>query len=281
MAVITSTSNAAVKAARKLARRPARERAGAFLVEGPQAVGESIGHLRTLFVEAGPAAREHVLVARAAEAGVEVLEVTAPVLASLADAVTPQGLVGVAALAEPSLDDALAQAGFVVVLWEVAEPGNAGAIIRTADAGGADAVVLTASSVDPRNPKAVRASAGSLFHLPVVTDVDGREALEACRARGLQVLAADAGGDVDYSAADLTRPTAVVFGNEAHGLPADVLAACDGVVRLPIHTAERPGYRGWAESLNLAATVAVITYEVARQRGAAQPKALAGAGGAA
>jgi RNA methyltransferase, TrmH family len=266
MAVITSTGNPAVKAARKLARRSARERAGAFLVEGPQAVRESIGHLRTLFADTEALAREATLVERATAQGAELVVVTEQVLGALADAVTPQGLVGVATLATPTLDEVLEQATFVVVLWEVAEPGNAGAIIRSADAGGADAVVLTAGSVDPRNPKAVRASAGSLFHLPVVTDVDGRAALEACRDRGLRVLAADAAGTTLHTEADLARPSAVVFGNEAHGLPGEVLRACDEVLRVPIADGARPGYTGQAESLNLAATVAVVTYEAVRQR---------------
>ncbi|HVL99287.1 MAG TPA: RNA methyltransferase [Egibacteraceae bacterium] len=255
MAVVTSVDNAAVKAARKLARRPARDAAGAFLVEGPQAVREALGHLTQLFVT-DPGAE---LAVHARQAGVAVTQVSDRVLAALADTVTPQGVVGVAELPALDLADALAGARLAVVCWRVADPGNLGTVLRTADAGGADALVCTAGSVDPRNPKAVRASAGSLFHLPVVTDADPGGVLAACRAHGLQVVAADAGGPVPHTAVDFTAPTALLLGNEAHGLPGEALAGADVVASVPI--------LGRAESLNLAAAAAVIVYEAARQRG--------------
>lgn len=258
MAVVTSTDNAAVKAARKLARRQTRDRENAFLVEGPQAVRESLDALRRLF--ATPTA-DAGLVQAARDRGVEVVVVAEPVLATLADTVTPQGLVGVARLHTPALDEVLAGAQLVVVCWQVADPGNLGALVRSADAAGADAVVCTAGSVDPRNPKAVRASAGSLFHLPVLADADPQVVLRACHERGLQLVAADAGGPTPYTDVDLARPTALLLGNEAHGLPGDVLAAADQVTHIPIH--------GRAESLNLAATAAVLVYEAARQRAGA------------
>jgi TrmH family RNA methyltransferase len=143
------------------------------------------------------------------------------------------------------------------VLVGVGDPGNAGTVLRTADAAGAGAVVLTAASVDPYNGKAVRASAGSLFHVPLVRDADLADAVRAARSAGLSVLAADATGDVDLAdlvdaGAPLARPTAWLFGNEAHGLPADALALADARVRVPIH--------GRAESLNLAAAAAVCLY---------------------
>lgn len=254
MAVVTSVDNGVVKAARKLARRQDRDRAGAFLVEGPQAVGNALGFLRRLFVT-DPGAE---LAQRAAAAGVEVVAVSDRVLASLADTVTPQGMVGVAELAAPTLDDALAGAGLVVVCWQVGDPGNVGTVVRSADAAGADAVVCTTGGVDPRNPKAVRASAGSIFHLPVVADVPPAAAVAACRRHGLQIVAADARGASVYTAVDLTRPTAVLLGNEAHGLPAHAVDCADVVAAIPIH--------GRAESLNLAVTAALFVYEAARQR---------------
>jgi TrmH family RNA methyltransferase len=260
-ATVTSTSNPAVKAARKLARAGGRSGAE-LLVEGPQAVRESLGHLRRLFV-AGAAVDGEL--ASAARAGaVDVVVVSESVLAALAGTVSPQGVVGVAELPGADLDTALDGARLVVVLWEVRDPGNAGTIIRTADAAGADAVVLTGHSVDPRNGKAVRASAGSLFHLPIVEEPDWQRVAGACRAHGLQLVAADAGGPAVHTALDLTAPTALVFGNEARGLDGKVRADCDLLARVPIH--------GRAESLNLAATVAVLTYEAARQRAGAGPR---------
>jgi RNA methyltransferase, TrmH family len=256
-ATVTSASNPAVKAARKLARGGRRD--GAFLVEGPQAVREGLAHLDRLFATEAGAAREPDLVDAALAGGVDVVVVTETVLGSIAGTVTPQGLIGVASLPSPRLDDALDGASLVVVLWQVRDPGNAGTIIRTADAAGADAVVLTGDSVDPRNGKAVRASVGSLFHLPVVEEPSWEVVAAACRSRGIGLVAADARGEVLHSDLDLTRSTALVFGNEAHGLDGKVVVDCDTVARVPII--------GRAESLNLAATVAVMAYEAARQRG--------------
>lgn len=254
MAVVTSVDNAAVKAARKLARRQDRDRTGTFLVEGPQVVAEALGCLTRVFVTDA----DTDLVRRAVSAGVEVVSVTDRVLASLATTVSPQGIVGVADLPEATLDGALAGAELVVVCWQVNDPGNLGTIVRSADAAGADAVVCTSGSVDPRNPKAVRASAGSLFHLPVVADSEPTVVMAALRAAGLQIAAANAGGATPYTHVDFTRPTAVVLGNEAHGLPQDLLDHADVVVSVPIH--------GRAESLNLAVAAALLVYEAARQR---------------
>lgn len=260
--MITSTTNTAVKAARQLAARRGRARADAFLVEGPQAVREAVGCLRRLFVTPRAARRDARLVACVEGRGVEVLHVSEDVLAQIADTVTPQGVVGVATLPPIGLAAALEPATLVVVGVQVADPGNVGVIVRTADAAGVDAVVLTAGSVDACNPKAVRASAGSLFHLPVVGDADLDSVLAECRARGVQLVATDARAHKTYTEVDLRAPTALLFGNEAGGLSREVLAACDLVVRIPIH--QRAGAS--AESLNLATAVAVVAYEAARQR---------------
>ena len=269
MVVVTSTANPAVKAARKLARRSGRARAGeAFLVEGPQAVREAVPFLQRLFVTT-PAADEHAdLLERARAGGVEVVSVSDAVLAELGTTVTPQGLVGVAAVEAPALEVLVAGARLLVVLHQVRDPGNAGTAIRTADAAGADGVVLTSGSVDAHNPKAVRSSAGSVFHLPVVSDVGFSEVAGACRERGVRLVATAADAPRAHTDADLAGPVALVFGNEAHGLGANVVDSCDEVVRIPLSSAVRDGYSGTAESLNLAATVAVLTFESARQQGA-------------
>jgi TrmH family RNA methyltransferase len=186
--------------------------------------------------------------------------VTAPVLAAMGETVTPQGVLGVGPLVDVGVDALPARPRLVAVLDEVNDPGNAGTVLRTADAAGADAVVLTAGSTDPHGGKCVRATAGSLWHLPVVSGAPVGEVLDALRGRGLQLLATSgAGADDLHELADagaLANPTAWVFGTEAHGLGADVLAAVDRTVRVPV--------LGRAESLNLAAAAAVCLYVSAR-----------------
>jgi TrmH family RNA methyltransferase len=180
--------------------------------------------------------------------------------AELAQTVHPQGLVAVVSSVVGSLDRLPASPRLVCVLVEVGDPGNAGTVLRCADAAGADAVVLTDASVDPYNPKAVRASVGSLFHLPVATGVPVEEAVARLRAAGVRVLAADGAGERDLDReldeGTLEGPCAWVFGNEAWGLPEETRALADEVVKVPIH--------GHAESLNLATAAAVCLYASAR-----------------
>lgn len=215
------------------------------------------GTVHELFVAA---ALPDDLAALAADAGVPVSPVTQRAAAGLSETVTPQGVVAVCDLVDVPLADALTAAPrLVAVLAGVADPGNAGTVIRVADAAGADAVVLAGHTVDPHNGKCVRASTGSLFHLPIAR-ATVPDTLDACRAAGLRVVAAD-GRAADDLAADpsLAEPTAWVFGSEAHGLPDEVVAALDHALRVPIY--------GEAESLNLATAAAVCLYAtVWRQR---------------
>lgn len=250
----TSRSAGGVSAARRLRRAPVRRAEGRFLVEGPQAVGAAAaaGLLLEAFATADAAA--------GLDLGVPVTVVGDRALASLADTVTPQGLVGVAATVDRPLAEALAGRPYLVlVLLDARDPGNAGTAIRTADAAGADAVVLArgpeGGSVDIHGGKAVRASAGSIFHVPVATGT-WPEVLTSLRGAGLRVRATTTGGRLDLFAADLREPTAWVLGNEAHGLPPQVAAACDETVSIPM--------RGRAESLNVAAAAAVCLYASAR-----------------
>lgn len=252
-----------VVSARKLLRRAGRDKAGRFLVEGAQAVREALAHGRVHEVFAtDAAARRH----EAMLAGVPVTRVTDAVAAALSDTVTPQGLVAVCALVDVPLAEALAGAPrLVAVAAGIADPGNAGTLVRVADAAGADAVLLAGDTVDPHNGKAVRASTGSLFHLPVARDRDATAVLHACRAAGLTLLVADGRGELDLHGPDtapvLAGPTAWVFGGEAHGVPAPLAALADHRVRVPIH--------GRAESLNLATAAAVCLYASAAAHRAA------------
>jgi TrmH family RNA methyltransferase len=259
---------ARVVAARKLLRRTGRDRAGRFLVEGAQAVREALAGVslrdlvvHELFVTAAAAQRHPDLVAAADAEGVRVCPVTDRAAATLSETVAPQGLIAVCDLLDVPVRAALAgPPALVAVLADVADPGNAGTVIRTADAAGAGAVLLAGDTVDPHNGKAVRASTGSLFHLPLARDRDAAAVLDACRAVGLTVLAADGRGELDLhepdAAAILAGPAAWVFGGEAHGLRPELAAAADHRVRVPIH--------GQAESLNLATAAAVCLYASAQ-----------------
>lgn len=265
---ITSTKAARVKAAARLGKRAFRVRDRRFLAEGPQAVREAValaadrpGSLHEVFATREAAERYADLVVAAETAGAPVHLVSGEVMAALAQTVTPQGLVAVCALLDQPLADVLATGPrLVAVLAHARDPGNAGTVVRAADAAGAGGVLLTGDSVDPYNGKCVRASAGSLFHLPIVVGDRVGDDLPALRAAGLRVLAADGHADLDLDEAAggglLDGPTAWVFGNEAWGLPAETRALCDDVVRVPIH--------GRAESLNLATAAAVCLYASAR-----------------
>lgn len=251
-----------VVAARRLHRRRDRDGTRRFLAEGPRAVREALhrpGLVHELFGTGAALARYAELATAARAAEVPVSEVTGDALAALAGTVAPQGLVAVCAHLDVPLHRATAH-DLAAVLVEIRDPGNAGTVLRTADAAGAGAVVFAGEAVDPYNEKAVRASAGSLFHLDVVREADPAAAIGALRGAGLTVLAATGHGDADLDdLADggaLDAPTAWLFGSEAHGLPEPVLAAADARVRVPIH--------GRAESLNLAAAAAVCLYASAR-----------------
>lgn len=250
--------------ARRLHRRRDRDTSGRFLAEGPQAVREALTRpdlVREVF-GTGVALDRYAELTRAAyAAGVPVSVVTDDGLGALAETVSPQGVVAVCDHLDVPLAAALGEGiRLTAVLAEIRDPGNAGTVLRTADAAGAGAVIFAGDAVDPYNGKCVRASAGSLFHLPVVRDRDPRAVLVALRAAGLTVLAATGHGETDLDTlADqdaLHRPTAWLFGSEAHGLPPELLAAADARVRVPIH--------GQAESLNLAAAAAVCLYASAR-----------------
>jgi TrmH family RNA methyltransferase len=273
----TSVRSPRLKAARRLTKRALRQRARAFLAEGPQAVSEAFysrAPVSELFVTAEARARHADLVSAMADAGIPVHPVSGEVMAELAQTITPQGLLAVCGFVDVPLDQALSgpdgpggSAGppaLVAVLASVRDPGNAGTVLRAADAAGAQAVLFSDASVDPYNGKAVRASAGSLFHVPLVAGVRLEQAAGALRAAGLRILAADARGGRtldDLSPAELAAPTAWVFGNEAWGMPEAVLALADESVAVPIY--------GRAESLNLATAAAVCLYASARaQRGA-------------
>jgi TrmH family RNA methyltransferase len=264
---VLSDANARLAAARRLTSRKGRREAGRFLAEGAQAVREALaaGAVVEVFATAEALDRHPDRLAPDGDRAGDVSwsEISARAAAELSETVHPQGLIAVCRTIEVTLDEVFARGpGLVAGLVEANDPGNAGTILRTADAAGAGAVVFTGSGVDVYNGKAVRASAGSLFHLDVATAAEPDALVRAARAAGLQVLATTGAGEVDLDDiiddGSLAGPTLWLFGNEAHGLPAQVLAAADLRVRVPIH--------GRAESLNLSAAAAVCLYASARAR---------------
>lgn len=226
-------------------------------MEGPQGLREAIVSgpgLEVLFCSAD----RHPVADLAREHGVPVERVSDEVMGGLTSAVTPQGLVGVAPFVDVPLEELPEEATCVCVLDGVRDPANVGTVLRSAAAAGADAVVLTSSSVDLYNPKTVRASAGSLFHLAVVRGADVREAVAALRQRNLAVYATGARGEVDLYSLDLSGPAAFLFGDGAGGLAEEAASAADATVRVPV--------AGRARSLNLGAAATVCLFEMARQR---------------
>jgi len=244
-----------VAAARRLTRRAGRDAAGLFLAEGRQAVVEALADaagVREVFAtEAAATAHRELL----ASTTVPVRLITEKAAAGLSETVAPQGLVAVCEFRDVDAATVVADPPrLTVALAELADPGNAGTVLRTADACGAGAVVFGAGSADPYGGKAVRASAGSLFHLDVVRGAPLEDVLPALRGAGVSVLAADGAGEaaLDELTGELAGPVLWLFGNEARGVPAELAALADHRVRIPM--------RGRAESLNLAAAAAICLY---------------------
>lgn len=250
-----------VRAVAKLTKRSARHDTGLFLLEGPQAAREALAYRPDTLVEifATPSALERhpELRASAEQAGLDIVHASESVLEAMADTVTPQGIVAVARQSPTSVRDIFeASPRLVAICEEVRDPGNLGTIIRAADAAGADAIVLTGRTVDPYNPKVVRSTTGSLFHLPIALGVELETAIERAHEAGMRVVAADVKGEEFLEhRATLAEPTAWLFGNEARGLADEALAQADLALRLPIY--------GAAESLNLATAASVCLYETA------------------
>lgn len=246
---------------RLLHQRPARRAEGAFVVEGAGVVDAALeagAELEELYAapEAETACPE--LLERARAAGLSVLWLADGVLERISDTVTPQPVLAVARR-QPFTLRQLAGADLVVVGIDVRDPGNAGTLVRSAEAAGSQGVVFCRGSVDVTNPKTVRASAGALFSVPVVEGGDPQEVLGVLGDLGLVRIGATArGGDLPERA-DLTGRVALVFGNEAHGLPASVSGSLDRLVTIPM--------AGRAESLNLGMAAAILLYETRRQRG--------------
>jgi len=260
--VLTDPKAAKVRGVAKLVKKDARQETGLFLLEGPQGFSEALDRPKLIlevFATEEAMSRHAELFSKAKNARVEVEVVSEQVLAALSDTNTPQGVVAVCQQFDVSVEEILAtKPKLIVLLSQIRDPGNAGTVLRAADAAGADGVLFSSGSVDIYNPKVVRSTTGSLFHLPFSVDVDLAEAVTALKNSGMQVLAADAGGAPISELAGqgkLIAPTVWLLGNEAWGFEPEVLALADQVVSVPIY--------GAAESLNLATAASVCLYMTA------------------
>ncbi len=230
------------------------------MLEGPRVVAAALDRdvaLEAVYVSTGATMAFAPLVARLDAAGVTIVELKEGVLEKVGLTRTPQPVLGVA----PGVPVALGPipgAGVAVIAVDIADPGNLGTIIRSAESAGADAVVVCGSSVDPHNPKVVRSSAGALFGVTVMRADDPMAALDSVAASGRRLIGTTARGGEPYDSVDLARPCAVVVGNEARGLDASVERRLDVLVSIPM--------AGVAESLNVAMAATVVLFESARQR---------------
>ncbi|HEX9504762.1 MAG TPA: RNA methyltransferase [Acidimicrobiia bacterium] len=243
----------------------ARAAEGAFVVEGPRTIAGALDRgapLERVFFGPGASTAFGALAARIAAAGIATTVLKEGVLERVGSTVTPQPVLAIAPLPRPPAD-ALSRPGLVVLGIELSDPGNLGVILRSAEASGAAAIVLSAGSVDAYNPKVVRASAGAIFGIPVLDGSNTKrwsavEALDALGEVGRQRLGADAVSGTRYDAVDFCRPTAIVLGNEARGLGHELDGLLDGRVSIPM--------TGAVESLNVGAAATVLCFESARQR---------------
>ena len=253
--VLTNVRAPIVVRARRLLKSGLRAEDNLFLAEGPQAGREAAlsGLITELFITEEALARYPEIVQAAQKVGVNPTICTQEVIDQFSSTVTPQGITAVVKTWSNDLAEVIKpNAKLVVALTAVRDPGNAGSVLRVADAAGASGVALSKDSVDLFNPKVVRSSVGSIFHLPIATEQDLVEVIKQAKSVGMQVLAADAAGVNLYQDVQLSKPTLWVFGNEAWGIPAELLSLVDQVVAIPIY--------GQAESLNLASAAAVCLY---------------------
>ncbi len=260
-AVLTNVRAERIRAVAALGRRSTRERQGLFVAEGPQSVREAVawrpGDVREIFADPAGQERHGEILDAAREAGIPFRATSPQVLAAMCDTDAPQGLLAVCRRVDVPVESILAEnPRLLVVLTNVRDPGNAGTVIRGADAAGADGVIIGSSSVDAYNPKVVRSAVGSHFHVPMALGVDILDLLARLGEQGIATYAADGTGARSVHEVDLDRPHAWVMGNEAWGLPEELLRACDDAVAVPIY--------GKAESLNLAMAATVCLFASGR-----------------
>jgi len=260
---IIARDNNSVKLLRSLAEAKHRKKEKAFLIEGVKMVEEALrDNLGVRMVVASPALTQHhgMGVLKLAESrGVELLWISEKLMDAVSESKTPQPVMAVVSMKGHFENELFAHSpGLIVIVHQLQDPGNLGTIIRTAEAVGASGLALTPNTVDPYSAKAIRASMGSVLRLPVVRISDITTLIKTCRQKGFQTAATVLTGDTMHFDVDLTKPTALLLGQEGAGLPQEIMAEADLRVRIPM--AET------IDSLNVATSAAVVLYEAMRQR---------------
>lgn len=257
---ITGLQNPVVKAAAELKQKKYRQQQGLFLAEGLRTVEEAVryGRVQSIFYTAVEDERTRSVLEEAAAKNVKLICVSEGVMKKIADTEMPQGVLAVCEMPACSVEELLATGKMLLVLDRVGDPGNIGTMLRTADAAGLGGLVLLKGSADIYAPKTVRASMGSLFHLPVIGGVSEAEFISSARKAGYELLVTCLDGADNLYKADLRGRLAFVMGNEANGVTESLLAAADKRVFIPM--------QGRAESLNVAMAAGVVMFEALRQR---------------
>lgn len=262
--MITSKSNPRIKDIRLLKQAKHRQARGEYFVEGVRLVEEAFGSgqaVRQIVysprLENTPRGTALLSLARRDYPAAGWFYVSDSVLDSLSDTRTHQGILTVLERREHRWEDLQKREGLLLLLWELQDPGNLGTIFRVTEAGKGAGLVLTRGTIDPFNPKVVRASMGSLFRLPFLVDQDSSEALQTLRSLGYQVFSTSVKAGTSLWEADFSRPTAVLLGQEGAGLPAELVEGADGILTIPMNPA--------VNSLNVALSAGLVVYEAYRQ----------------
>jgi TrmH family RNA methyltransferase len=260
---ISSADNITIKRIHSLANPKHRKKEQSFLIEGIKMVEEALrDNIGVKMVVAAPSLVQHHgkgVLKQAESKGIEVLWISDRLMGTVSENKTPQPVMAIVPMKQFSEEALIAdQSGMVIVAHRLQDPGNLGTIIRTTEAAGASGIATTPNTVDPYNSKAVRASMGSILRLPVVHVGNIREFIKKGRDKGFQIVATVLSGEISHFDVDLTKPTIVILGQEAAGLPGDLLDDIDFRVRIPVATT--------IDSLNVATAAAVILYEAMRQR---------------
>lgn len=257
---LTGLQNPMVKAAAELKQKKYRQQQGLFLAEGLRTVEEAVryGAVQSIFYTAIEDDRTRTVLEEAAAKQIKLVCVSDKVLKKIADTKTPQGIIAVCEMRSKRLDDFLASGKMLLVLDRVTDPGNIGTMLRTADAAGVGGLLLLQGCADIYAPKTVRASMGSLFHLPVLSGLSEELLVQAARKAGYELLVTCLDGADNLYKADLQGRLAFVMGNEANGVSPALLAAADKRVFIPM--------QGRAESLNVAMAAGIVMFEALRQK---------------
>lgn len=260
--IINSKDNKLLKHSRKLKIKKGRQESREFMIEGVRFVEEAVtsgAEIKyCLCAENLDGDRIESLLKTLKEKGVKLYEVESKLMKDIWDTETPQGILAVVGKKDNDIDGVIENSSFLILADRIQDPGNLGTLIRTADAAGAQGVIISEGTVDPYSPKVLRSTMGSIFHLPVIHVPNMVEAVDKLKSYGFNIYASSLEGSTPYYSEDYRKKTAVVIGNEASGIDGSIIQAADRLIKIPM-----PGN---AESLNAGVAGGILMFEVVRQR---------------